>query len=637
MQNPCLMRARIAALALMVLVAPSWAADQALSDCMSTDSDHRIIGCTALMKMAARLKPSGLAVVYDNRGSAYYSKGQNDRAIADDNKALQLNPAYPVAYGNRGIAYEAKGEHDRAIADFDKAVALKPDFALAYMNRGIALEAKGEHDRAIGDHTKAIQLQPALADAYANRGLAYEAKGEDDHAIADFSKAIEIRPDFGGAYVNRGAVYGTKGDHDRAIADLTRAIALNPTYAEAYIDRGRDYEVKGDHDRAVADLNKAIELNPTHAEAYVNRAAAYDGQGDHKRALDDLNKAIELNPTSAIAYHNRGETDEAEGEYNHAIADLSRAVELNPVFASAYGKRGKAYEATGDLVHALADFRKVRDLVPADRDAVASIERIEHIINANQHPTAATSSPEASVQAVSRGDKRVALLFGNSDYVNVAALPNPKRDAESIAAALRDEGFEVTVVIDATKAQMTASLRKFEGDADRSDWALVYFAGHGLEMGGRNYLVPVDAQLASDREIDDEAVTLDRVESAVAGAGKLRLVLLDACRNNPFIAHMHRTASLSRSVERGLKSVEPDAGTMVVFATRAEDTADDGNSDHSPFAAAFLKEVRTPGLEVRRLFDSVRDDVLDVTGRHQMPFTYGSLSSHLDFYFLPPT
>ncbi len=93
------MRARIAALALMALVAPSWAADQAVNDCMSNDSDRRIIGCTALMKMAARLKPSGLAVVYDNRGSAYYGKGQNDRAIADDNKALQLNPAYPSLTG----------------------------------------------------------------------------------------------------------------------------------------------------------------------------------------------------------------------------------------------------------------------------------------------------------------------------------------------------------------------------------------------------------------------------------------------------------------------------------------------------------------------------------------------------------
>ncbi len=111
-------------------------------------------------------------------------------------------------------------------------------------------------------------------------------------------------------------------------------------------------------------------------------------------------------------------------------------------------------------MHALADFRKVRDLVPPDRDAVASIERIEHIINANQHATAAASPPETPVQAAPRGDKRVALLFGNSNYLNVEALPNPKRDAESIAGALRDEGFEVTVVIDATKAQMAASLRK---------------------------------------------------------------------------------------------------------------------------------------------------------------------------------
>ena len=163
---------------------------------------------------------------------------------------------------------------------------------------------------------------------------------------------------------------------------------------------------------------------------------------------------------------------------------------------------------------------------------------------------------------------------------------------------------------------------------------MIYYAGHGLEINGRNYLVPVDAQLKSDRDVDDEAVVLDRIEASVSGANKLRLVVLDACRQSPFLAQMTRSTAVSRSVSRGLTRVEPESGMLIVFATQAEAVADDGNGDHSPFATAFLKEVQVPGLEIRRLFDSVRDDVIDATDRKQMPFTYGSLTSRQDFYFL---
>ncbi|MCW6508295.1 tetratricopeptide repeat protein [Lichenifustis flavocetrariae] len=637
------LRASVFTLAIMALLPPAFASDKALSDCVSLGVERRISGCTSFIARGKAVKPGNLAIAYDNRGSAYYAKGEFDRAIADDNKALELNPTYAIAFGNRGLDYEAKGEHDRAIADFNQAIALNPTFAVAYHNRGIAYEAKGDGDRAIADNTKAIDLNPRFADAYNNRGKAYGAKGDYDRAIVDFTKAIAVDPTLALAYGNRGAAYGAKGDHDRAITDESKAIELNPQNAVAYNNRGISYVSRGALDNAIADFTRAIELSPTFAGAYIDRGKAYEGKGELDRAIADDSKAVELNPTYALAFSNRGDVEEAKGDHDRAIADDSKAIELNPAFADAFENRGKAYEAKGDLLHAVSDFRKMHKLVPDDLDASANIARIEHMIAANPQGTesspAIVAPPTAVATSLPTGagdERRVALVFGNSDYSAVEALPNPKRDAESIAAALRNEGFVVTMAVDATKAQMVASLREFETDADRSDWALVYFAGHGLEMGGRNYLIPVDAHLANDRDVDDEAITLDRIENAVAGAGKLRLVLLDACRNNPFVAHMQRTAGISRSINRGLKSVEPDSGTMVVFATRAADTAEDGNTDHSPFAAAFLKELRTPGLEVRRLFDTVRDDVLDATDHHQMPFSYGSLSSRQDFYFLPP-
>ena len=152
-------------------------------------------------------------------------------------------------------------------------------------------------------------------------------------------------------------------------------------------------------------------------------------------------------------------------------------------------------------------------------------------------------------------------------------------------------------------------------------------------MNGSNYLIPVDATLESDREVQFEAVPLKQVMDAVNGARKLRLVILDACRDNPFARTMSRTAA-TRSMGRGLARVEPDSGTLVVYAAKDGEIALDGNGVNSPFAAAFVKNIMTPGLEIRRLFDVVRDDVLAATNRRQQPFSYGSVPGRQDFFFV---
>jgi hypothetical protein len=234
-------------------------------------------------------------------------------------------------------------------------------------------------------------------------------------------------------------------------------------------------------------------------------------------------------------------------------------------------------------------------------------------------------------------DSRVALVIGNSDYVGVGALANPKDDAALVAATLRGEGFAVTLVQDAKRDAMLKALRTFSHEADEADWALVYYAGHGIEVGGVNYLLPVDVELREDRDAEDEAVSLDRVLRAVANAHQLRLVVLDACRNNPFAASMKRSVYTRAVVDRGLAPADPPAGILVVYAAEAGQVAEDGTGGHSPFAAALAQRLQEPGLEVRRLFDAVAADVLDATGGHQRPYEYGSNPSREAFYFTPPT
>jgi uncharacterized caspase-like protein len=233
-------------------------------------------------------------------------------------------------------------------------------------------------------------------------------------------------------------------------------------------------------------------------------------------------------------------------------------------------------------------------------------------------------------------DRRIALVVGNSAYSNAPALPNAVRDANLIADALRRTGFEtVTVLTNLRKDALVGALRDFAGRAETADWSLVYYAGHGMEVGGTNYLVPTDAKIAVDRDIGFEAVPLDQVLNAAERAIRLRLVVLDACRDNPFANQMKRTSTVaSRSVSRGLAPVEPEAGTLVVYAAKDGETALDGDGNNSPFASAFAKHLPTPGLEVRRLFDVVRDDVMEATGRKQKPFSYGSISGRQDFYFV---
>jgi uncharacterized caspase-like protein len=223
-----------------------------------------------------------------------------------------------------------------------------------------------------------------------------------------------------------------------------------------------------------------------------------------------------------------------------------------------------------------------------------------------------------------------------SAYASHSALPNAKRDAQAIAASLREVGFQSVVEgYDLDKRKLESTLQSFAQQATTANWALIYYAGHGIEIGGTNYLIPVDAKLATDRDVSFEAVPLDHVMLAAEGAKKLHLVLLDACRDNPFARTMQRTASLtSRSiVSRGLASIEPEAGTMVVYAARAGEVALDGAGEHSPFAQALVNNFKKPGVEIRKLVDLVRDDVMKATDRHQLPFHYGSLPGDEDFFF----
>jgi uncharacterized caspase-like protein len=223
-------------------------------------------------------------------------------------------------------------------------------------------------------------------------------------------------------------------------------------------------------------------------------------------------------------------------------------------------------------------------------------------------------------------EKRVALVIGMSEYQHAPRLPNPSRDAEAMTALFKKAGFDVVVSKrDLGVAELRRTIREFSETSRDADIALVYYAGHGIEVDGVNYLVPADAKLVSDFDIEDEAISLERVLKALDPAKRLKLVILDACRDNPFTRSMKRTVA-SRAIGRGLAKIEPTmSDTLVAYAAKAGAVAADGDGQNSPFAIALLKYITEPGLDLRIAFGRVRDDVLKSTANRQEPFVYGSL------------
>ena len=228
--------------------------------------------------------------------------------------------------------------------------------------------------------------------------------------------------------------------------------------------------------------------------------------------------------------------------------------------------------------------------------------------------------------SVSRAAGRVALVVGNSTYAHIGRLPNPENDAAAVSAALRRLGFEVTTTLDAGLTELNQALRMFTRHSTGADVALVFYAGHGLEMDGVNYVVPVDARLERDVDVRYETATLEDLVASTVGAS-LRLVILDACRNNPLARSMQRTVA-RRSVSGGsFGEFDEDLlgdETLVAYAAAAGTTAADGRGRNSPYTAALLSHLETP-LEIGLLFRRVRAEVLEATNGEQRPHEYHSL------------
>lgn len=553
---------------------------------------------------------------------------------------------------------------------------------MAHEYRGLSRKMRGQHDAAIADLGDAIRLckkvRGCRVEALHNtRANARMEKGDFEGALADLAEAIRIDPKYASAYTMRGLVWWNLRQPDNALKDYTKAAELNPRSAFVFNNRSLIWQDKGEIDRAIADGGAAIRLDPKNGGYYNNRATSWRLKGDLDRALIDHDQAVNLAKNS-LSYSNRAETLRYKGEFNRSIADYEQALRMSSDSIPALTGLGLTYERMGDAAAARNQFelasrsqssyrhfdvhKRALETAVSRLAAMDSGEAIPEIpvlpgksVNAASIPTPAAPALVKPVSAArlqataAKQRRRVALVIGNSAYRKVPELKNPQKDADAVAASLRNIGFEtVTLAADVTREKLIDALRGFANEAEKADWAMVYYAGHGIEVNGQNYLIPVDAQLAADRDVQFEAVPLEQVLAALEGAKKLKLVLLDACRDNPFAPQMRKTTAPdvvaaastaggavgTRSIGRGLGEVKVQGASLVVFAAKHGQTALDGEGVNSPFAVAMVQRMATPGVEINKIFRLVRDDVMEATGGRQEPYTYGSLPGKEDFFFV---
>jgi len=525
---------------------------------------------------------------------------------------------------------------DQQIAACDKIIGLKvfsgPKLATIYFWRAVGWNKKGDYARVIADATESLRLSPGQVALHNLRGSAWYDKGEYDIAIADFDDALRIGPPNAIIYHNRGNAFRGKGDYARALADYDAAIRLTPSEAYSWKNRGAVKQALGDLDGALADINQAIRLDPALPAPLISRAVIWRAKGEIDRAIADATQAIALAKAKApvnimtppgsvliAAYLQRGLAHEVKGDYARAKDDFNATL------------TGMAADAGSKANQATARVRLSLLSEPPSRPASVTVRAPA----AAPAPTAAPAAPPGQAEQATGGarqDRRVALVIGNGSYRNVRALPNAPNDARAIASALRALGFEVTEGVDLDAAAMRRTTDAFMRAAARAQIALFYYAGHGVQIDGRNFLVPVDVQLKGGNPV--QAMTeIDSLLYALDDQIRTNILILDACRNNPLPRDV-ASADPSRSIDgvAGLAApVTPvsgttmGAGTLIAFATAPGQVALDGDGGNSPFSAALARHIGTAGLELQQMLTRVRAEVVAATKGKQVPWSNSSL------------
>jgi len=448
------------------------------------------------------------------------------------------------------------------------------------------------------------------------RGYAHAANNDFDRALADFTAAVRGNAKHADAYAGRARLLWSRGEYDRAIEDYAAAHRLNSFYSSdlinAHVGRANMLSEQAQDAKAIAHLDAAIRLNPRSSDLHEQRAKLHDKTGEYRRAVADWTFVLQnLQAGSGMRpFHlrARGTSYERAGENDKALADYRDAIALNP-----------------DLPMSNHDSRPLRLKLGAGAEPATPPAPLAAAPAAQQQAIAAATAPAQTVVS-SPAERRVALVIGNGDYRHSTKLANPRNDASDIAAALRKLSFDVIEGRDLDRRGMEDRIRDFGRKLDRATMALFFYAGHGIQVGGKNYLIPIDAKLERAGDLTLDTIDLGQVLAQMEVERRVNLVFLDACRDNPLARSFARSlGTRSTAVGQGLASIQSAIGTMIAYATQPDNVALDGEGRNSPFTAALLKHIATPNLHISLMMQRVRGDVIAATREKQVPWDHSSL------------
>ena len=606
---------------------------------------------------AINLGYSPLARAYVYRGSAKNKLGQYEKAIDDYNKAIQLKPDYAEAYMSRANSKDYLGQSKAAIVDYDKAIQLKPDFALAYFNRGVTKKTLTEYQAAITDFDKAIQLDPNYVDSYYNRGLAKSYLSQYQDAIIDCDKAIQLKPDYAEAYYIRSLSKNNLKQYQDAIVDCDRAIQLKSDGAGAYCVRGLAKNNLGQYKDAIVDYDRAIQLIPNLGYLYNHRGFSYYQIGSYTQAIADYDKAISLGVSGNISVYKYRE--DAVAKLNGSSDNIAPTITITEPSVDSRGLgvgeiennqttiRGIAndesgiqnlyingssvnvqfdgsFSATTNLIEGSNSFTiKATDKKNNTAEKVFTLRRKQAPKSVEINPVSKTTDTE----------KRLAMVVGNSEYRTITNLKGkPYNDADDMSATLKQLGFDVITLKDADKQKLEEGIAAFAQRLKQYDVGLFFYAGHGLGVEGKNYLVPIDFPTnATKSDFRYKCIETDWLQEKMAEAGaydKTNIVIIDACRDDGGLRNIRGGSSDTWTPPGKIPT-----GLITCYAASQGESAANGNGRNGLYTATLLKYITTAGLKIEDVFKRVRIDLLQLGG--QVPEEHQKLTK--DFYFKMPT
>jgi len=604
------------------------------------------------------------------QGKQWLDQQRNDEAITAYREAVRRDPGNAVAQYGLGVAYSRTGADDQAIAAYREAIRLQPDNVDAYYGLGVVSERKGHDDAAIAAFREVIRRRPEDAMAYYGLGAASARQGHDEQAISAYREAIRLKPRLTDAHYQLGTIYARLRQDEQAIAAYREAIRLQPSHADAYYSLGLLYTKQGQNDQALEAYRQALRLNPNHAEAYAGLGVIYIRAHQDDQALEVYRQALHLNPNLPSTHYgmwglfklkgNALEAQQAWQAYQALVpnagpepgAHFAQTEMPEPPAPIAVEVAAARPSTEAPVVQTPAPVEPSSPTPPApprvstERSAEATPKTAPVAVvpeppvapappvGPAPFPAPAASPPPVStpapripmttVTALSTSERRTALVIGNAAY-RTDPLRNAVNDATDIARGLRQLGFEVMELHDADHQRMEEGVEQFTRQLGRGGVGLFYYSGHGVQVSGLNYLVPVDAKINRESDIKYQSVQVDWVLDRMRDAGNdLNVIVLDACRNNPY-------ARSGRNAQPGLAMMQAVSGSLIGYATSPDTTAEDGPGRNGTYTKHLLHYMQVPNLNAEQMFKEVRVAVAQETGKKQIPWVSTSLLG--DFYF----